>query len=340
MDLLVTDLDGTLLGNSTEFTLLTQFRDELIERRKRNNTVWAICTGRPLSSFNSSMAQMSGLGIVAEYAIVNHSQIFELTRFGYVPHFFWNMRIRWRIRSENLRLMQVIDEWYDLVMNTVRRVRVTTRATRSLRMRFSYENDVQSALALLEPLVKEHPNLQMFRYRFEIDIRPVPFTKGLAVAELCHHLGIGHESVLSIGDGYNDISMFDSGVSQRVGCPANAEPEVMQVVSKRGGHIATKPDLSGVLEILQAYSSGTVRNALPESWKDPAMGSNPRHWKAEKQKPPGRWNTPLLIAICSYTILLGLAGGHFLGRGLSMLILKPVVFITAKLAELSVHFGW
>lgn len=339
MDLLVTDLDGTLVGASTEFYLYTNFRDLLLEQRKRHNTVWTICTGRPLSSFKRSMVPMASMGIIAEYAIINHAQIYELTRFGYMPHLIWNNSIQWQVHREGLLMSKAITEWYNLIMSTVRRVRVTNKDQRNLRMRFAYEEDVNAAMTLLEPLVKRYRNLQLFRYRFEIDIRPIPFTKGLAVSELSHHLGIGSESILAIGDGYNDISMFDSNVAQRVGCPANAEPEVMQVIHQRGGHIASQQALAGVIEIMQAYETGTVKRELPEWWKDPALGSNPRQWKKADQKKKGSIITPLLILASLGTIVLALAKYRLLPV-VSGLIWQPFNIIVMRLGKLAAELGW
>lgn len=339
MDMLVTDLDGTLVGTSTEFSLYTEFRDRLLEHRKRHNTVWVICTGRPLASFKRSMIPMASMGIIAEYAIINHAQIYGLTRFGYIPHFIWNFSIRWRVRREGLRLSRAITEWHNLIMTTVRRVRITNKDKRNLRMRFVYEDDVNAALTLLVPLVKQHQNLQLFRYRFEIDIRPIPFTKGLAVAELAQHLGVGPESILTIGDGYNDISMFDSHVAKRVGCPANAEPEVMQVVNQRGGHIANGQALAGVIEIMESFETGNIRSSLPDWWEDPALGSNPRHWKKEEKKRPGSWLTPLLVLTSGYAALLALAHCRMLG-GFSFLITKPFYFVVAQIGKLAGLLGW
>ena len=110
-------------------------------------------------------------------------------------------------------------------------------------------------------------------------MHPVPFTKGLSVSELARHLDIYSGNILAIGNGHNDISMFDSDVAGLTGCPSNSEAEVMRVVHERGGHVATKRALGGVLEILDSYKNDTVNSELPEWWVDPPKALNKRHVK-------------------------------------------------------------
>ncbi len=44
--------------------------------------------------------------------------------------------------------------------------------------------------------------------------------------------------LIAIGDGINDITMLNGGVTKCVGCPANAAPEVIQAVRKAGGIVS------------------------------------------------------------------------------------------------------
>jgi hypothetical protein len=68
------------------------------------------------------------------------------------------------------------------------------------------------------------------------------------------------------------------------GCTVNSEAEVMEAVHEAGGHIASKPALSGVMEIVEAYASGKVRNDLPSWWRPPERRGNPQ--------PAGRGRRP------------------------------------------------
>jgi hypothetical protein len=113
----------------------------------------------------------------------------------------------------------------------------------------------------------------------------VPFTKGLALEELANRLEIGKSTILAVGNGHNDISMLGADVAGLIGCPSNSEAEVMRVVHNRGGHIAEKRALGGVLEILESYHADTVNSNFPAWWVDPPKALNTRHIKhAAKHK--------------------------------------------------------
>lgn len=339
MDLLVTDFDGTLVGSTTEFFLYPAFRDRLLAHRRRHNTIWVISTGRSKAAFLESMVPMANMDILPDFVITHHSQIYRRTRYGLLPHLIWNTSIRVQIRREERRMVQAINHWHELIRSTIRRVRVTSKSNHNLRMLFAYEPDVEAAMSLLEPLVGQHRNLQVFRYKHEIDIRSVPFTKGLALAELAHHLGLGPESVTAIGDGHNDISMFDRHVAARVGCPSNAAPEVMKVVHARGGHIAAKPALEGVMEIIDAFEAGIVSSALPETWRDPATLENPRQWKNESRSKKNIRGLVVLGGAAAGVAIVAMAQFRVLGP-LSFLISGPFNAVVAALGRLAGSLGW
>jgi hypothetical protein len=83
------------------------------------------------------------------------------------------------------------------------------------------------------------------------------------------------QQVLAIGDGHNDISMLDPEVAAMIGCPLNAAPEIVQTVNRLGGHIAQAHTLNGVLDVIQAYQTDSVRSEIPVSWRKPGSSANP-----------------------------------------------------------------
>jgi hypothetical protein len=166
----------------------------------------------------------------------------------------------------------------------------------------------------------------------EVDVREVPYTKGLAVAELAAHLGLRRENVLAVGNGSNDISMLAGDIASHTGCPSNSEPEVMEVVHRSGGHIATGRTLAGVLEIMEATQAGSVRSDLPENWRPPEEQPNPLSSRSSRDRgrtqSAARWRrkaTWWMVPAMAYTVLAVFASFDVLPFG--GLITRPFAWI-------------
>ena len=273
--LIATDLDGTLIGSANEFPLYSTFRDRINDLQKRNGVLWAACTGRSYKSFWAFFSPMRTMGLMPDYVVIRHAYIFGLTRFGYLPHIFWNLHIRYQLWLNKLYVREAMNEWQELMTGGALGVSMVHRKRNRLCLRFDSDESANVAADLLRDKVKRYKHLKVFRYRREVDVREVPYTKGLAVTELAAHINIGRDNILAIGNGSNDISMLEGDVAAHTGCPVNSEPEVMEVVHKSGGHIASGRALSGVMEILEATLSGNVRNDLPEGWRPPEEMPNP-----------------------------------------------------------------
>lgn len=322
--LIAVDLDGTLMGRMEDFPLYTVYRDKLADLQLHQGTLWAVCTGRSLRSFKTFFEPMQAMGVMPDYVIIEHAYAYSVTRFGYVPHVLWNLRIRYLMWLMRVEIRDAIAEWFERIRRMTHRLRVVRRTRDRLWIRLENEEVCHAVAEMLAPLVARYPNLRLFRFLQEIDIRSVPFTKGLAVSELARHLHIEPAAVLSIGDGHNDISMLDGKVAGMTGCPANAEPEVVEVVHRGGGHIAKAKTLAGVLEILDAQMAGRVQSDLPADWKDPSSLQNPNH-KAPK---PSHKETRALRAMIiflgtAYVGLLVFAKHGVIPGMLGRLILIP-----------------
>ncbi|MCX7591728.1 MAG: HAD family hydrolase [Kiritimatiellae bacterium] len=305
--LIATDLDGTLIGSVNEFPLYKNFRDRINELRRENNAVWVACTGRNMRSFWDFFSPMRSMSILPDYIVLRHAYIYELSRIGYVPHIFWNLHIRYLLWRNELYVHDAIREWHATILESSADVKTVVRRRNRLVLRFLSEQSASAAFEILQDLVKPYKHMRVFRYQKEVDVRAVPFTKGLALAELTRHLGIQPDSVLVIGNGHNDISMMEPEVARYVGCPSNSEAEVVRYVHERGGHIANERCLGGVLEILQAYQDGQIRSQLPEWWRPPEETLNPNSARMPRRHGamprPSRW----LVLGAIYVVLLALA---------------------------------
>ena len=281
--LIATDLDGTLIGGINEFPLYTDYREKLHELQREGSVVWVACTGRGLSSFREFFSPMRAMGLAPDFVIVSHAYIYALGPFGYLPNIFWNLHIHWQMWLDRLSMQDAIDEWYNMIRAVSIGVTTIRREKNRLCLRFGSEEAAIAAAEMLDEKTKRYRQLKVFRFLKEIDVRSVPFTKGLAVQELAQHLGVESSDLLTIGNGHNDISMLDGGVSGMMGCPSNSEPEVVEAVHEAGGHISTKRALGGVLDVIAAYQEDRVCSNLPEGWKPPGSCHNPRSRKPSKR---------------------------------------------------------
>ena len=323
--LIATDLDGTLIGSANELPLYATFRDKVNELRSRFGAVWVACTGRRLKSFLSFFTPMRMMGIMPEYIIIRHAYIFQLTRFGYLPHFAWNLHILYQLWRDRLYVNEAIDAWHGMVTGGSLGVTTTRRRRGRLSMRFDSEESAAVASNLLREKVKPYKHLKVFTYFTEVDIVTVPFTKGLALSELAGRLGVSPAHILAVGNGHNDISMLEGDVAGLTGCPANSEAEVMEAVHRSKGHIARQRSLKGVIEVLDAFESEEVGSELPTWWKDPTRSrmppergrKGPSQSKRKKIKMARVW----LLAGCTYVVLLVFASFELIP--LSGFVMKP-----------------
>jgi len=324
IDLLATDLDGTVIGPAEDLHLYSIARDRINDLRDRNGMIWVVCTGRSLRSFKSFFAPMRIMDAVPDYVIARHAYIYGNRSFGYTPHVLWNMAIRRLLAEDRRHVWHAVKQWHLLLMKTYARVVTLERKPNRLWVQFRSDTTAVAAEELLRPAVAAYRHMQIFRYSRELDIRSVPFTKGLALSELARHLQIERSGILAIGDGHNDISMLDGDTAGMLGCPGNAEPEVVEAVHKAGGHIAVARSLEGTLEVVDAYRSGTMCSDLPRWWQSPTERDNPAN--NDKPKKHGRKhrakNVWMGIAIV-YVSLLVFAHFGIIPFGIGPFLLKP-----------------
>lgn len=334
--LIVTDLDGTLIGHANEFPLYSSFKEKLKHLRASHNTLWVACTGRNRRSFNIFFYPMKSMGILPDFIIIRHAYILRRTAAGYVPSVFWNLHIYHLIVRQRMYAREVLKHWREMITGAAMDVRMVDLRKDQLRLQFDNDESAVIAGRLLSEKLDSFSHLKVFTYMKEVDVRPVPFTKGLAVSELARHLDMDPEHVLTIGNGHNDISMFTADVAAHTGCPANSESAVMSVVHERGGHIAQERSLTGVMEILDAYTAGTVNSSLPESWipteqsRNPRRnGRNSRHNRSHKQlRAASFW---LVLGIAYVTLLVF---AYFGLIPFSKIVLKPYYLLSDGLVKL------
>ena len=271
----VTDVDGTLVGHRVGFDQYEAFRRYVGILRDRYGACWVICTGRSLRSFRHVFRPMMMLGIVPDYVISRHAYIYERKSRGWIPHGVWNLRVRWLQWRHEWKVRRAIPRMRRRMLGKNPFARVVLENHGRITFQFEDEGATRFGMEIVQSVAQSSRYLQVFQYPCEIDVRAIPFTKGLAVSELAHRIGVAPERVLVVGDGHNDISMMQPGVARYTACPRNGVPEVVEVVHQTGGHIAEGRSLTGVMEILDAHEAGQIKSELPAHWQPSRDVANP-----------------------------------------------------------------
>jgi len=266
IQMFVTDADGTVMGRRPEFDQYRAFRASINKLRGTYGAKWVVCTGRSLGGYKRIFHPMKVFGIVPDYVISRHAYIYECRKWGFLPHWIWNFRILWLQWKDEMMVRRALPKLRKAVLscNPFARVAYSTRAR--LCFRFEDEGATEFGAEIVRKEARPYRYLQVFQAPGEVDVRVIPFTKGLAVTELARHLGVPNPRILVVGDGHNDISMMTMQPPCHTACPANAASEVLETVHRTGGHIAKEASLGGVMEILGAYEAGRINSALPDDW--------------------------------------------------------------------------
>ncbi len=325
--LLATDLDGTLIGSTDDFHLFDTFADHVNEMRHESGAVWVACTGRRLRSFLRFFRPISAMGLLPEYVIVRHAYVLKLTRWGYRPRIRWNLHILSHLWIGKRHLRHALREWHAQLTGMCTGVTTVARRPDRLCLRFDRIEEAQAGEEMLRTRASSQGHVSIMRHQRDVEVRLVPFTKGIALESLARHLDITRDQILAIGNGQNDISMLSGEVAGCIGCPANAEVDVMQVVHEAGGHISGKRVLAGVLDIIDTYRTGTPDSQLPEWWQTRSEAHRRRAMRKAVQNPKGkhhrhRFHRLILLGAVGYGVLLAFANFGLLP--MSHLIMKPL----------------
>jgi len=336
--LIATDLDGTLVGGRNDIRFFATLREEMTRLRRDRQVLWAVCTGRSLRNFRQVFEPFDMMDVRPDFVITEHAYIWSVRGATFIPHRLWNWRIRYLAWRDRKRCAKAIRRWHQVIRRLYRPARTLHRERGRLCMGLNSDEDAVAVVALLRKQENAFRHLKVFRYQSEVDVRTIPFTKGLAVAELARRIGASPEHILCIGDGHNDISMLAPDVARLVGCPLNAVPEIMDEVRRRGGHVARTPSLEGVLEIVKAFETDAVNSEVPPGWQSPCDGPNPVRKRAKSRRRKGAKRRIAVAVVAVYLVLAAFAGSGALPfSNVIMLPLNSAVNLIVWLMKLAVR---
>jgi hydroxymethylpyrimidine pyrophosphatase-like HAD family hydrolase len=116
------------------------------------------------------------------------------------------------------------------------------------------EEELDRVTKFIDQARQNQPKFHYQRNTVYLRFCHADYHKGAALAELSRLLEIPREEIFAAGDHHNDISMLDGHFAKYPACPANAIPEVQEVVRRAGGYVASKAYGAGVHEALLHFA--------------------------------------------------------------------------------------
>lgn len=208
---LVTDLDGTLLGGATEER--RRFYRWLAEQRQRVLHVFS--TGRDLAAIARVLQEDEPIGLAAPHLVIGDvgctvacGRSLELVPLAVDP-----IEERWQGREE--RLLPLLEGQPGL----------TSQPLHSER-RLAYYVDPETFDHSLVPQLEAHGVDCLFSDNRYLDLLPAGVNKGSTLLALLEWLEIDHSRVVTAGDTLNDLAMFETGLKGVM--VGNAEPALVE----------------------------------------------------------------------------------------------------------------
>jgi HAD superfamily hydrolase (TIGR01484 family) len=250
--LLSTDFDGTIVSRVSEPALDRQCM-ELIREMQNAGTLWAINTGRSVDLLESGLTDFE-FPMRPDFILTSERDIFRPSDNGgaWEAYGDWNDRCARDHRELFSASQSVLAEVIDFV-NQKTKARVIYEPEGAAGLIASSEDEMERVTEFIEQARAKQPKFNYQRNTVYLRFCHADYHKGAALAELSRLIDIRRENIFAAGDHHNDISMLDGKFAAMASCPANAIPEVKDVVRKAGGYVAQREHGAGVYEALKHF---------------------------------------------------------------------------------------
>lgn len=111
---------------------------------------------------------------------------------------------------------------------------------------------------LLQPFVDRLPGVAMQRASRFLRLSDSRYNKATALEYVMRSWSVPSERLFAMGDGHNDLDVFQRFPDAYFGCPADAHPEIRALMPRMGGHVSSEP---GVTALLHRWLEERVRPA-------------------------------------------------------------------------------
>ena len=258
--LLSTDFDGTLVAHGSD-PVLDRGCMDYIEKMQEEGVLWAINTGRSVDLLESGLADFE-FPIHPDFILTSERDVFRPSpnREKWEPFGDWNERVA-REHAELFHSAEsVLAEVVDFV-NQKTKARLLYRSTRGWKVLVA-ENaaELERVTRFIDQAREKQPKFHYQRNTVYLRFCHADYHKGAALARRCPVSWRFRAKKFSRrGITINDISMLDGRYARYPACPANAIPEVKEVVKSAGGYVASKNCGAGIHEALYLFRPGQPR---------------------------------------------------------------------------------
>ena len=261
--LIVTDMDGTLLGSDHE---VTEENKKALKEALDKGIYVTVATGRMYSSakshisfLNSTIPIIACNGALIKDSITNkiiYSNYIDREKSLKILRILEKYKVYYQYYSEDLLMCKKIDK------DNKNLIKIKKLMSSGVDLVFLSDltehiinNDILKVivvedenLSILETITKELnkiEGLEITKSWFNnIEIMATGSDKGNAVKKLAEHLDIDKDNIIAFGDNYNDISMLEfAGIGVAMG---NAD----EFVKSRADYITLKNSEDGVAKAL------------------------------------------------------------------------------------------
>ena len=244
---LVTDLDGTLLGGPTAER--RRFYRWLAQQRQR--VLHVFCTGRDLHSIARVLQQDEPIGLAAPHLVIGDVGCTVACGRSLLPLPLAVDPIEARWRPLEQRLRALLEGQPGLELQPV-----------SSNRRLAYYVDVERFdLSLIPRLEAEGAHCVLSDNRY-FDVMPAGVNKGATLLELLAWLELDPARVVTAGDTLNDLAMFETGLSGVM--VGNAEPALVAELPRLPAvYRARGEGCAGISEGLRHFGYGPLLDHPP-----------------------------------------------------------------------------
>jgi len=243
--LVSTDFDGTLYAEFENPPIPPRFV-ALISDLQARGVKWVINTGRDMSSLMETLARAK-IAVQPDYLVLVEREIYRHDGVRYAPVEHWNAACHrdhealfTRVRPEVSALM----DW----VNARFRATVYADTWSPFCLIAGNNGDADLIHAQLDEFCERFPELTVVRNDVYARFSHVNYNKGTALAELTRMLKLTSAEVLAAGDHLNDLPMLKTEFARFLVTPANAIPQVKELVKSQGGFVSELSCGHGVAE--------------------------------------------------------------------------------------------
>jgi HAD superfamily hydrolase (TIGR01484 family) len=262
LKMIAVDLDGTLLGGTTErYGCLPEGLEALRQATRYNRHV-AIVTGRDIDFIRRLLSE-EGIDPVREgwphVIIAEERYIYYWNNDNYVSDEVWNRSV---FEAEYAHFAAIRQGVNELIAGEMARIDASC---------FRVEGDIEERRGFVEVrfidafasregekllaewLLRRGLSFITVRNVAGVAIRHSSVGKGPTLAQVCRDLNVPFSAVLAIGDSSNDLSMLDGTLGFLSAAPGNAEKEVKDKIREGSGYVAEGCYGCGVAEAVAHY---------------------------------------------------------------------------------------